>query len=74
MRNLLRGFADAGGTVLLSSHLLHEVEQIADRIVMIGNGRIVAEGTIAELTADGSSLEDVYLNLSNSTSREGLAA
>ncbi|MDQ3106157.1 MAG: ATP-binding cassette domain-containing protein, partial [Actinomycetota bacterium] len=45
MRGLLRGFADRGGTVLLSSHLLHEIEVIADEIVMIGRGRIVAQGT-----------------------------
>jgi ABC-2 type transport system ATP-binding protein len=38
--------------VLLSSHLLHEVEQIADEIVMIGRGRIVAAGTKAELLAN----------------------
>lgn len=44
MRGLLRGYADRGGTVLLSSHLLHEVELVADRMVMIGNGRIVASG------------------------------
>ena len=49
MRGLLRGFADQGGTVLLSSHLLHEVQIIADDLVMIGNGKIVAEGTKAEL-------------------------
>jgi ABC-2 type transport system ATP-binding protein len=49
MRGLLRTFADEGGTVLLSSHLLHEVEVIADDIVMIGHGRIVSEGSKAEL-------------------------
>jgi ABC-2 type transport system ATP-binding protein len=49
MRDLLRAFADEGGTVLLSSHLLHEVQVIADDIVMIGRGRIVAEGPKAEL-------------------------
>jgi ABC-2 type transport system ATP-binding protein len=51
MRDLLRGFADNGGTVLLSSHLLHEIEVIADDLVVIGNGRIVASGTKAELLA-----------------------
>ena len=51
MRGLLRGFADRGGTVLLSSHLLHEVEVIADELVMIGRGRIVAQGTKASLLA-----------------------
>ncbi|RNL63147.1 ATP-binding cassette domain-containing protein [Nocardioides marmoriginsengisoli] len=49
MRTLLRGYAERGGTVLLSSHLLHEVEMIADELVLIGRGRIVAQGTKAEL-------------------------
>ncbi len=49
MRGLLRAFAARGGTVLLSSHLLHEVEMIADELVLIGRGRIVARGTKAEL-------------------------
>ncbi|WHU48697.1 ATP-binding cassette domain-containing protein [Gordonia sp. L191] len=51
MRSLLRGYADRGGTVLLSSHLLHEIEIVADDLVVIGNGRIVARGTKAELLA-----------------------
>ncbi len=49
MRDLLRDFADQGGTVLLSSHLLHEIEVIADDLVVIGQGRIVAEGTKTDL-------------------------
>src|SRR5690242_448393 len=49
MRDLLREYADQGGTVLLSSHLLHEIEVIADDLVVIGNGKIVAQGTKAEL-------------------------
>lgn len=49
MRSLLRSYAERGGTVLLSSHLLHEVEMIADELVLIGRGRIVAQGTKAEL-------------------------
>jgi ABC-2 type transport system ATP-binding protein len=51
MRHLVRGFADRGGTVLLSSHLLHEVEALADRLVIISNGRIVASGAVDELLA-----------------------
>jgi ABC-2 type transport system ATP-binding protein len=51
MRGLLKGYADRGGTVLLSSHLLHEVEQIADEMILIGRGKIVARGTKAELLA-----------------------
>jgi len=49
MRGLLREYAATGGTVLLSSHLLHEVEKIADDLVLIGQGRIVAQGTKQEL-------------------------
>ncbi|RKN49558.1 ABC transporter ATP-binding protein [Micromonospora endolithica] len=49
MRGLLRDFADRGGTVLLSSHLLREVEAVADRLVVIGGGRVVAQGGKDEL-------------------------
>jgi ABC-2 type transport system ATP-binding protein len=49
MRRLLRDCADRGGTVLLSSHLLAEVEAVADRMIIIGDGRIQAQGTRAEL-------------------------
>ena len=56
MRDLLRGYADEGGTVLLSSHLLHEIEVIADDIVMIGNGRIVAQGSKTELLRAGGTI------------------
>jgi ABC-2 type transport system ATP-binding protein len=52
MRGLLKSYADRGGTVLLSSHLLHEVEQIADEMILIGRGKIVASGTKDELLAD----------------------
>jgi ABC-2 type transport system ATP-binding protein len=49
MRGLLREYAQQGGTVCLSSHLLHEVERIADELILIGHGRIVAQGTKQEL-------------------------
>jgi ABC-2 type transport system ATP-binding protein len=52
MRGLLRGFADRGGTVLLSSHLLAEVEAVADRILIISDGQIQAQGTRAELLSE----------------------
>ncbi|MCB0881120.1 MAG: ABC transporter ATP-binding protein [Thermoleophilia bacterium] len=51
MRDLLRDFADRGGAVLLSSHLLAEVQAVADRLVVIGRGRIVASGTKDEMLA-----------------------
>jgi ABC-2 type transport system ATP-binding protein len=57
MRELLRGHAARGGTVLLSSHLLGEVEHTVDRLLVIGNGRIVADGTVAELLgSDGTAV------------------
>jgi ABC-2 type transport system ATP-binding protein len=52
MRGLLRDFAARGGTVLLSSHLLHEVEAIADRLAVIARGRIVAQGAPRELLGE----------------------
>ena len=75
MRGLLRGFADRGGTVLLSSHLLPEVEAVADRIMIIGGGRIQAQGTRAELlTASGTIVEAADLAaLDGALARAGLA-
>jgi ABC-2 type transport system ATP-binding protein len=51
IRGLLRDFADRGGTVLLSSHLLAEVQATADHLVVINAGRIVAAGALADLLA-----------------------
>jgi ABC-2 type transport system ATP-binding protein len=51
MRGLLRDFADRGGTVLLSSHLLHEIEAVADHLVVIAGGRIVADDSLSALLA-----------------------
>ena len=56
MRGLLRDFADRGGTVLLSSHLLHEIEVVADDLVVIGNGRIVAQGAKDDLLRSAGSI------------------
>ncbi len=56
MRGLLREFADRGGTVLLSSHLLHEVQATVDHLVVISQGAIVASGPLAQLLASSSLL------------------
>src|SRR4051795_12023796 len=74
MRDLLRGYADRGGTVLLSSHLLAEIEIIADDIVMIGNGRIVSQGSKADLLAAAGTVvrSDDILALQRALSAAGL--
>ena len=76
MRGLLRGFADRGGTVLLSSHLLAEVEAVADRMIIIGGGQIQAQGTRAELlTKSGTIVEAADLAALDAVLRRaGLAA
>jgi ABC-2 type transport system ATP-binding protein len=51
LRGLVRGLADQGRTVLVSSHLLAEVAQTIDRVVIIDRGRLVAQSTLADLTA-----------------------
>jgi ABC-2 type transport system ATP-binding protein len=51
MRGLIRSFADDGITVLVSSHLISEIEQVCDHIVMIRGGRLVHQGPVAELAA-----------------------
>jgi len=65
MRGLLKSYADRGGTVLLSSHLLHEVEQIADEMILIGRGKIVAEGTKDELLAGADHKTSLVTALDN---------
>ena len=69
MRDLLRGFANKGGTVLLSSHLLHEIEVIADDLVVIGSGRIVAQGTKSDLLGAAGSATTPSACASASASR-----
>lgn len=49
VRTLLRALADEGTTVFLSSHLLHEVEQVCDRVAVLNRGAIVAQGRVEEL-------------------------
>ncbi|CAN5489911.1 ATP-binding cassette domain-containing protein [soil metagenome] len=56
MRTLLRDFADHGGTVLLSSHLLHEVQATADHLVVIASGAVAAAGRLDDLLASSTIL------------------
>ena len=65
MRGLLKGYADRGGTVLLSSHLLNEVELIADEMILIGRGKIVAQGDKASLLSGSESHTTNVTSLDN---------
>ncbi len=56
MRELLKHYASGGGTVLLSSHLLHEVQVIADDLIVIGHGKVVAAGSKSELLSSAGTL------------------
>jgi ABC-2 type transport system ATP-binding protein len=49
VRSLLRRLADEGRTVLVSSHLMSEMQQTADRLVVVGRGRLIADATTAEI-------------------------
>jgi ABC-2 type transport system ATP-binding protein len=63
LRQLLRRLAADGRTVLVSSHILAEVAQTADSVVILDRGQLIAQSTLAELTAGGGDLEDIFLNL-----------
>jgi ABC-2 type transport system ATP-binding protein len=56
--------ARAGGTaVLLSTHILSSAEEICDRVVILRHGRLVAQGTLQEITAQSQSLQEAFLGL-----------
>lgn len=63
LRSFLRSFAEAGRTVLVSSHVLAEVAQAVDQVMIIDRGRLVAAARLDELTSGDRTLEDVYLGL-----------
>ena len=63
LRGFLLRFAEGGGTVLVSSHLLAEVAQAVDRVMIIDRGRLAAAARLDELTGAGRTLEEVYLGL-----------
>ncbi len=65
MRTLLKGYADRGGTVLLSSHLLNEVELIADEMILIGRGRILAQGDKKTLLSTHAEESALVMSLDN---------
>ncbi|MEO8755411.1 MAG: ATP-binding cassette domain-containing protein [Casimicrobiaceae bacterium] len=74
LREQLRALRGAGKCVLFSSHVMQEVAALCDRIVIVGGGRVVAEGTAPELIAQSGAvtLEDAFVSLLGTG--EGLAA
>lgn len=69
LADLLRDRAERGCAVLLSSHQLPEVERLADRLVMIGAGRILTAGTVAELRAEHGDIDRLYFDLTSGVDR-----
>jgi ABC-2 type transport system ATP-binding protein len=65
LRGFLRQFAQSGRTVLVSSHVLAEVAQTVDAVVIINRGRLAATVGMGELEGDARSLEDLYLELTS---------
>ena len=75
MRTLLRSLAEQGRAVLISSHLISEVAMTADQLIVIGRGRLLAQTTVAELSASAGSLEEAFFRLTDSVSEyQGRAA
>jgi ABC-2 type transport system ATP-binding protein len=68
IRALLKSLAAEGRTVLISSHLISEVAATADELIVIGQGRLLAHTTVAELAATASSLEDAFFRLTEPAS------
>ena len=63
IRKLLRSLAAEGRTVLVSSHLMSEMQQTADHLVVLGRGRLLADSSMASFVAGHSSLEEAYFRL-----------
>ena len=65
IRNLLKSMAAQGRTVFVSSHLISEMALTAERLVVIGRGRLLADTTVAGLSAGAASLEDAFFELTS---------
>jgi ABC-2 type transport system ATP-binding protein len=61
IRDTIRGLGEAGVTVLLSSHILAEVQQVCTSATIIGNGRMLASGRVDDLLDDGAAAHDVVV-------------
>jgi len=67
VRTLMRTLAGQGRTVFVSSHLISEIAQAAGPLVVIGQGRLLAQTTVTELSRQAASLEDAFLDLTSAS-------
>ena len=67
VRELLKSLAVQGRVVLVSSHLISEIALMAERLVVIGQGRLLADTSVAELSAGAASLEEAFLQLTGAS-------
>jgi ABC-2 type transport system ATP-binding protein len=76
IKDILHGVAGRGAAVFMSTHILEIAERICDRVAIIGDGRVIAIGTIDELRAGrtGESLEDIFLQLTGGAEEAEIAA
>ena len=57
IRDLVRRLGTGGRTVLLSSHLLHEVEAVCDSVAILSRGKLIAQGDVSELVKSGEQVQ-----------------
>jgi ABC-2 type transport system ATP-binding protein len=69
LRDLLRGMAAEGATVLVSSHILAEVAHTVDSVVILDHGHLVTQSSLADLTIGAQDLEDAFFKLTREASR-----
>jgi ABC-2 type transport system ATP-binding protein len=69
LRDLLRGMAAEGATVLVSSHILAEVAHTVDSVVILDHGRLVTQSSLADLTIGAHDLEDAFFKLTREAAR-----
>jgi ABC-2 type transport system ATP-binding protein len=68
MRGFLASLAAEGRAVLVSSHLMSELQDIADHVVIVGRGKVIADSSVADLLAHRASLEEAYFDLTRDAS------
>jgi ABC-2 type transport system ATP-binding protein len=69
IRGLMKSLAEEGRAVFVSSHLIDEVARIADHVLVIGAGRLLADASVTEMAARGSSLEESFLGLTEGSAQ-----